>query len=140
MYLLLAKITKRRSLLEVFAKRHKGCTAREMGSATGLSEEIARACLEYLRQDGKLELSGGVYSLNPRYVQDAAVTHAVEVVENYLRRVKRATFEQIVQGTKGDLGTIKPEWVKKALLHLAYQQRVRYDQMTGSWIYLLLGA
>lgn len=49
------------ALIKVCGEKQAGCTAREIASATGLSEEVARACLEYLRQTGKVERAGEIY-------------------------------------------------------------------------------
>ena len=49
------------ALLKVCGEDQKGCTAQEIASATSLSEEVARACLEYLRQTGKVERAGELY-------------------------------------------------------------------------------
>ncbi len=49
------------ALLKAFSEKQAGCTAQDIASATGLSEEVARACLEYLRQTGKVERAGELY-------------------------------------------------------------------------------
>lgn len=49
------------ALLKAFGEKQAGCTAQDIASATGLSEEVARACLEYLRQTGKVERAGELY-------------------------------------------------------------------------------
>lgn len=50
-----------KALLKAFNEKQAGCTAQDIASATGLSEEVARACLEYLRQTGKVERAGEIY-------------------------------------------------------------------------------
>ena len=50
-----------KALLKAFSAKQAGCTAQDIASATGLSEEVARACLEYLRQTGKVERAGEIY-------------------------------------------------------------------------------
>ncbi len=49
------------ALLKAFDENQAGCTAGDIAAATGLSEEVARACLEYLRQTGKVERAGELY-------------------------------------------------------------------------------
>lgn len=49
------------ALQKAFGEKQAGCTAKDIASATGLSEEVARACLEYLRQTGKVERAGEIY-------------------------------------------------------------------------------
>jgi predicted ArsR family transcriptional regulator len=50
------------ALRKVFSEKRTGCTARDIASATGLSEEVVRACLEYLKQEGKVERAGEIYA------------------------------------------------------------------------------
>jgi len=112
-----------------------------VASATGVSEEVARACLEYLVQDGKVVREGDVYAPDPNYIYAVGVEHAKGKVDEYLRQYKRATVDEIVQGIKDERGEpIKREWVEEALLRLAGEGRVRYDEMTDEWVYLLRGA
>jgi len=128
-------------VLRVFNERHAGCTAREVAAATGFAEEVARACLEYLRQDGKVVRQGDVYAPDTNYVRDVVLKYAMEKVDEYLRKAKRATVDQIVSGIKDERGeNIKREWVEEALRYLAGAGRVRYDQMTGEWVSLVRGA
>jgi predicted ArsR family transcriptional regulator len=49
------------ALVKAFGEKQAGCTAQDIAAATGLSEEVARACLEYLRQTGKVERAGELY-------------------------------------------------------------------------------
>jgi RNA binding exosome subunit len=49
------------ALRNAFSEKRTGCTARDIASATGLSEEVVRACLEYLKQEGKVERAGEIY-------------------------------------------------------------------------------
>ncbi len=49
------------ALLKAFGENQAGCTVQDIASATGLSEEVAQACLEYLRQTGKVERAGEIY-------------------------------------------------------------------------------
>jgi hypothetical protein len=49
------------ALQKAYADKQAGCTAADIAAATGLSEEVARACLEYLRQTGKVERAGELY-------------------------------------------------------------------------------
>lgn len=125
------------AVLDIFARRPEGCTPREVAAAARVSEDVARACLEYLVQDGKVVREGDVYAPDPRYVHAAGIKHAMEEVERYLRRVKRATEDEIVRDVKLDGRRIKREWAKEALLRLAGERRVRFDEMTGEWLYLL---
>jgi predicted ArsR family transcriptional regulator len=48
-------------LLKAYGEKQTGSTARDIASATGLSEDVARARLEYLRQEGKVERAGEIY-------------------------------------------------------------------------------
>ncbi len=50
-----------KAVLKAFSEKQAGCTAQDIAAATGLSEEVARACLEYLRQTGKAERAGEIY-------------------------------------------------------------------------------
>jgi predicted transcriptional regulator len=130
-----------REVLRVFGRRQAGCTPREVAGATGHSEEVVRACLEYLVQDGKVVREGGVYAPDPKYVYAVGVEHAKRKVEDYLKQVKRATVEKIVSEVTDEQGRpIKRGWVEMALLYLAGQKRARYDEMTGEWVYLPRGA
>ncbi len=49
------------ALLKAFNEKQAGCTVQDIAAATGLSEEVAQACLEYLRQTGKVERAGELY-------------------------------------------------------------------------------
>jgi predicted ArsR family transcriptional regulator len=49
------------ALRKAYSEKRTGCTARDIASATGLSEEVVRACLEYLKQEGKVERAGEIY-------------------------------------------------------------------------------
>ncbi len=49
------------ALLKAFNEQQAGCTVQDIAAAAGLSEEVARACLEYLRQTGKVERAGELY-------------------------------------------------------------------------------
>jgi hypothetical protein len=126
------------AVLDIFGRRPEGCTPREVAAAAGVSEDVARACLEYLVQDGKVVREGGVYAPDPRYVHAVGMKHAMEEVEGHLRGVKRATVSEIVRGIKDESGEpIKREWVEEALLRLAGERRVRFDETIGEWVYLL---
>lgn len=128
-------------VLRVFGRRQAGCTPGEVAPAAGVSEDVARACLEYLVQDGKVVREGDVYAPDPKYVYAVGVEHAKRKVEDYLKRVKRATVEKIVSEVTDEQGrTIKRGWVEMALRYLAGQKRARYDEMTGEWVYLPRGA
>lgn len=130
-----------RAVLDAFRGGQAGCTPREVAAAARVSEDAARACLEYLVRDGKVVREGDVYAPDPRYVYAAGVKHAMDRVDKYLRRVKRATVDEIVRGIKDKRGEpIKREWVEEALFRLAGKGRVRFDEMTGEWVYLLRGA
>ncbi len=56
------------ALQTAFGEKQAGCTAKDIASATGLPEEVARACLEYLRQTGKVERAGEIYVLASKAV------------------------------------------------------------------------
>ncbi len=127
-------------VLRVFGRRQAGCTPREVASATGVSEEVARACLEYLVQDGKVVRKGGVYAPDPRYVHAVGIKHAMEEVEKYLRGAKRASVDEIVREVKLDGREIKKEWVEEALLRLAGKGTVRYNEITGEWVTRVRGS
>ncbi|UCH79110.1 MAG: hypothetical protein JSU81_03945 [Candidatus Coatesbacteria bacterium] len=122
-------------LLRVFAQRYSGCTVREVASSIDLSEERVRACLEYLVQDGKVVREGNLYAPDPKYVRDVAIKHAMKKVDTYMRQEKRATVDDIVR----DTGILRL-WVEEALSYLAGSGRVRYDQRTREWVYLVRGA
>ena len=49
------------ALLEVYRVKRAGCTAADIAPAAGLPEDVVRACLEYLRQTGKVERAGELY-------------------------------------------------------------------------------
>jgi len=49
------------ALLKAFGEKQAGCTAPDIAAAAGLPEEVARACLEYLKQTGKVERAGELY-------------------------------------------------------------------------------
>lgn len=123
-----------REVLRVFGRRQAGCTPREVAGATGHSEEVARACLEYLVQDGKVVRKGDAYAPDPRYVHAVGIKHAMEEVDKYLRKYKRATVDEIGREVKLDGREIKKEWVEEALLRLAGKGTVRYNEITGEWV------
>ncbi|MEE8640786.1 MAG: hypothetical protein V3T41_10295 [bacterium] len=127
-------------VLRVFGRRQAGCTPGEVAPAAGVSEDVARACLEYLVQDGKVVREGDVYAPDPRYVYAVGVEHAVEEVEKYLRKAGHATVDEIVREVKLDGRKIKKEWVEEALLRLAGKGTVRYNEMTGEWVTKVRGA
>ncbi len=124
------------ALLKVYGEEKKGCTARDIAAATGLSEEVARACLEYLCQDKKAVREGKVYAPDPRYVRDVAITHVAREVYKYLDgRRKGGTVDEIVAGieNKGG-GKIKRELVEKALRYLKKEGKVVFILSRQRWV------
>jgi hypothetical protein len=49
------------ALVQAYNEKQAGCTAADVAAAAGLSEGVVRACLEYLRQTGKVERAGELY-------------------------------------------------------------------------------
>ena len=49
------------ALQKACGENQAGCTAADIAAAAGLPEDIVRACLEYLRQTGKVERAGELY-------------------------------------------------------------------------------
>jgi hypothetical protein len=123
------------ALLKVYGENQKGCTAQEIAAATGLSEEVARACLEYLKQDGKVEQAGDIYAPNPNYVRNVTVNHAAEVVNKYLMRKKSATVDEIAAGIQNEEGgNIKRDLVESALGYLQKKGHVKFSAVTQKWV------
>ena len=79
-------------MLKAFGEDQKGCTAQDIAAATGLSEEVARACLEYLRQTGKVERAGELY------VPEAKAAEAVGDVGMTARRYGTRSPEAMPEG------------------------------------------
>jgi hypothetical protein len=49
------------ALSKAYGEKEAGCKAADIAAATGLPEDVVRACLEYLRQTGKVERAGELY-------------------------------------------------------------------------------
>jgi predicted transcriptional regulator len=49
------------ALSKAYGENEAGCKAADIAAATGLAEEVVRACLEYLKQTGKVERAGELY-------------------------------------------------------------------------------
>jgi predicted transcriptional regulator len=49
------------ALVQAYNEKQAGSTAADIAAATSLSEDVVRACLEYLRQTGKVERAGELY-------------------------------------------------------------------------------
>jgi ribosomal protein S19E (S16A) len=125
-----------KALLKVYGAEQKGCTVGEVAAATGLSEEVARACLEYLKQDGKVEQAGDIYAPNPKYVRDVAITHVAREVYKYLDgRRKGGTVDEIIAGIENEGGgKIKRELVEQALHHLEREGKVVFILSRQKWV------
>ena len=123
------------ALLEAYGKKQAGCTAADIAAATGLSEEVARAGLEYLCQDRKAVREGKVYAPDPKYVRNVTVKYAADAVNEYLIRERSGTIDEIVRGIKNEAGeNIKRELVERALDYLRQKGLVKYSQVTQKWV------
>ena len=49
------------ALSKEYGEKKSGCKAADIAAAAGLPEEVVLACLEYLRQTGKVERAGELY-------------------------------------------------------------------------------
>ncbi|MGD8720112.1 MAG: FaeA/PapI family transcriptional regulator [Candidatus Zixiibacteriota bacterium] len=49
------------ALSKAYVEEKAGCKAADVAAAAGFPEDVVRACLEYLRQTGKVERAGELY-------------------------------------------------------------------------------
>jgi transcription initiation factor IIE alpha subunit len=128
-----------RALVDAYNEKGEGSTPADIAAETGISEDVARACLEYLCQDGKAarDRGGKRYAPDPKYVRNVTVRYAADEVNKYLVKKRSATIDEIVQGIKNESGeTIKPKMVEYALGYLREKGLVKYSQVTRKWVAL----
>ena len=116
------------ALLKVCGEDQKGCTAQEIASATSLSEEVARACLEYLRQTGKVERAGELY------VPEAKAAEAKGDVGMTARRYRTRSPEAMPEREMRFGGQGADQWSKEdkeavyRALVAACRENVKYSK------------
>ncbi len=92
------------ALVKAFGENQAGCTVQDIASATGLSEEVAPVCLEYLRQTGKVERAGEIYVPASKAVEakgDVGMTAGYYGTSQLAHKRKaEMTFAQQTAGSK----------------------------------------